>query len=52
MNTKELDKIGKEYIKIVTSPQFTAAPKSKTEAMIDWLIISVAIESVIGVKDE
>jgi hypothetical protein len=45
MNTKDLDKIRKEYINLITCPKFSYPPKTKTEAMIDWMVISLAIEN-------
>jgi len=44
MSDKDIEKLRKYYIKMVTSPQFSYPPKTKTEAGLDWLIISVAIE--------
>ena len=50
MNTKDLDRIRKEYINLVSSPKFSYPPKTKTEAMIDWMIISLAIENALKIE--
>jgi len=47
MSEKDIAKLKKYYIKMVTSPQFSTPPKSKTEAEIDWLIFSVAIDGAL-----
>ena len=50
MNTKDLDKIRKEYINLVACPKFSYPPKTKTEAMIDWMVISLAIENALKIE--
>ena len=50
MTTKDLDKIRKEYINLVTCPEFSYPPKTKTEAMIDWMVISLAIENALKIE--
>ena len=52
MNTEDLDKIRKEYINLVTCPKFSYPPKTKTEAMIDWMVISLAIENALKIEDK
>ena len=43
MTTKELEKVRKCYINMVTSPQYNFPPKTPTEAQLDWLTIDIAI---------
>ncbi len=50
MNTEDLDKIRKEYINLVACPKFSYPPKTKTEAMIDWMVISLAIENALKIE--
>ena len=47
MTDKELEKIRKRYVSMVTSPKFMDPPKTQTEAMIDWIAISIAIEDAL-----
>ena len=51
MLSKEVEKIRKSYIKMVTSPKFSQPPKTQTQAMISWIEISVAIDSAEVVQD-
>jgi hypothetical protein len=48
MNKKEVAKLRKYYIEMVTSPKFSFPHKTRTEAEIDWLVFSIAIEGAIG----
>ena len=50
MNTKDLDNIRKEYIAMVPCPKFSYPPKTETEAMIDWMVISLAIENALKIE--
>jgi hypothetical protein len=52
MSKKDLDRIRKEYINLVTCPKFSYPPKTKTEAMIDWMIISLAIENAVKIEEK
>jgi len=45
MTDREFAKLKKTYIDMVTSPQFSYPPSSKTKAEIDWLVFSIAIET-------
>tara|TARA_B110000091_G_scaffold188025_1_gene209579 strand:- start:124 stop:309 length:186 start_codon:yes stop_codon:yes gene_type:complete len=51
MTNKEVEKIRKSYMNMVTSPKFSYPPVTQTQAMLSWLEISVAIESS-GVVNE
>ena len=51
MTTKEVEKIRKNYMRMVTSPQYNNPPKTKTWAMLSWLEISIAIKSAGVVQD-
>ena len=50
MLSKEVEKIRKSYINLVTCPEFSYPPKTKTEAMIDWMVISLAIENALEIE--
>ena len=52
MTNKEVEKIRKSYINMVTSPKFSYPPKTQTQAMLSWLEISVAIKSAGVVKEQ
>ena len=52
MNTKDMDRIRKNYIFLVTCPKFSYPPKTRTEAMIDWMVISLAIENTFKLEDK
>ena len=52
MLSKEVEKIRKSYMKMVTSPKFSQPPKTQTQAMISWIEISVAINSAGVVKEQ
>jgi len=44
MSDKDIRKLRKYYIKMVTSPQFSSPPTTRTRAELEWLIFSIAIE--------
>ena len=44
MSDKDIVKLRKYYIKMVTSPQFSSPPATRTKAELDWLIFQIAIE--------
>ena len=52
MTNKEVEKIRKSYISMVTSPKFSYPPKTQTQAMLSWIEISVAIKSAGVVKEQ
>ena len=52
MLSKEVEKIRKSYMKLVTSPKFSQPPKTQTQAMLSWIEISVAIDAADVVKEQ
>ena len=52
MTNKEVEKIRKSYMRMVTSPKFSQPPKTQTQAMLSWIEISVAIDAAEVVKGQ
>ena len=52
MTTKEVEKIRTQYMAMLTSPKFSYPPKTKTEAMIAWLLVDTAIDLAEVVQDD
>ena len=48
MTNKQRTQLKKAYIDMVTSPQFSYPPASKTKAELDWMVFGIAIDKVFG----
>jgi len=48
MTNRQRVRLKKTYIDMVTSPQFSYPPASKTKAELDWIVFSIAIDKVFG----
>ena len=51
MTTKEVKKIRTQYMAMLTSTKFSSEPKTKTEAMVAWLLVDTAIATSGVVED-
>ena len=52
MTNKEVEKIRKIYMNMVTSTKFSQPPKTHTQAILSWIEIRVAIDAAEVVKEQ